>query len=153
MCLPDQFNFTTWNGLSNECVLSRVQGKGDTSGGCRCMINGKRCHTDCKYCHWTKSDEHLISSCKHCAINPLIRTCRTHTLVQETECLYSWLLRRRRTECYTNVSDWSNWRCLVWFILFLIYDDFTKCWLILWVQTKRQNKMLSSIMFYYLLLL
>ncbi|XP_026757337.2 uncharacterized protein LOC113517020 [Galleria mellonella] len=26
-------------------------GKGDTSGGCRCGIDGKRCHPSCGYCH------------------------------------------------------------------------------------------------------
>ncbi|XP_055634528.1 uncharacterized protein LOC129774693 [Toxorhynchites rutilus septentrionalis] len=26
-------------------------GKGDTSGGCRCGVNGKKCHPDCNYCH------------------------------------------------------------------------------------------------------
>ncbi|KAJ8729294.1 hypothetical protein PYW08_000875 [Mythimna loreyi] len=26
-------------------------GKGDTSGGCRCGVDGKRCHPSCGYCH------------------------------------------------------------------------------------------------------
>lgn len=26
-------------------------GKGDTSGGCRCGVDGKRCHPSCNYCH------------------------------------------------------------------------------------------------------
>ncbi|XP_015921199.2 uncharacterized protein [Parasteatoda tepidariorum] len=26
-------------------------GKGDTSGGCKCMVNGVRCHPKCSYCH------------------------------------------------------------------------------------------------------
>uniref|UniRef100_A0AAG5D9W2 RING-type domain-containing protein n=1 Tax=Anopheles atroparvus TaxID=41427 RepID=A0AAG5D9W2_ANOAO len=26
-------------------------GKGDTSGGCRCGVNGKQCHPNCKNCH------------------------------------------------------------------------------------------------------
>ncbi|XP_019561758.2 uncharacterized protein LOC109430168 [Aedes albopictus] len=26
-------------------------GKGDTSGGCRCGVDGKKCHPKCKYCH------------------------------------------------------------------------------------------------------
>lgn len=26
-------------------------GKGDTSGGCRCGVDGKRCHPDCTNCH------------------------------------------------------------------------------------------------------
>ncbi|GFS81130.1 ranBP-type and C3HC4-type zinc finger-containing protein 1 [Nephila pilipes] len=26
-------------------------GKGDTSGGCKCMLNGVRCHPKCSYCH------------------------------------------------------------------------------------------------------
>ena len=26
-------------------------GKGDTSGGCRCGLNGVKCHPDCKNCH------------------------------------------------------------------------------------------------------
>lgn len=26
-------------------------GRGDTSGGCRCGIDGKRCHPSCGYCH------------------------------------------------------------------------------------------------------
>ncbi|XP_058452225.1 uncharacterized protein LOC131430941 [Malaya genurostris] len=26
-------------------------GKGDTSGGCRCGVDGKKCHVDCNYCH------------------------------------------------------------------------------------------------------
>ncbi|GIX79718.1 ranBP-type and C3HC4-type zinc finger-containing protein 1 [Caerostris extrusa] len=27
-------------------------GKGDTSGGCKCMLNGVRCHPKCSYCHF-----------------------------------------------------------------------------------------------------
>ncbi|XP_044001582.1 ranBP-type and C3HC4-type zinc finger-containing protein 1-like [Aphidius gifuensis] len=27
------------------------QGKGDTSGGCRCGVNGKKCHVNCGNCH------------------------------------------------------------------------------------------------------
>lgn len=26
-------------------------GKGDTSGGCQCGINGVKCHPKCNYCH------------------------------------------------------------------------------------------------------
>lgn len=26
-------------------------GQGDISGGCRCKIDGKRCHPDCQNCH------------------------------------------------------------------------------------------------------
>ncbi|XP_062547961.1 uncharacterized protein LOC134213224 [Armigeres subalbatus] len=26
-------------------------GMGDTSGGCRCGVNGKKCHPECSYCH------------------------------------------------------------------------------------------------------
>ncbi|KAG8178906.1 hypothetical protein JTE90_017603 [Oedothorax gibbosus] len=26
-------------------------GRGDTSGGCKCMVNGVRCHPKCSYCH------------------------------------------------------------------------------------------------------
>lgn len=26
-------------------------GKGDTSDGCKCMVNGKKCHPKCDYCH------------------------------------------------------------------------------------------------------
>ncbi|XP_055614394.1 ranBP-type and C3HC4-type zinc finger-containing protein 1-like [Uranotaenia lowii] len=26
-------------------------GKGDTSGGCRCGVDGKKCHPECNYCH------------------------------------------------------------------------------------------------------
>lgn len=26
-------------------------GRGDTSGGCKCMVNGVRCHPKCNYCH------------------------------------------------------------------------------------------------------
>lgn len=26
-------------------------GRGDTSGGCRCGVDGKRCHPSCGYCH------------------------------------------------------------------------------------------------------
>ncbi|GIY62366.1 ranBP-type and C3HC4-type zinc finger-containing protein 1 [Caerostris darwini] len=29
-------------------------GKGDTSGGCKCMLNGVRCHPKCSYCHSIK---------------------------------------------------------------------------------------------------
>ena len=29
-----------------------LQGKGDTSGGCRCMADGRtKCHPLCNYCH------------------------------------------------------------------------------------------------------
>lgn len=27
------------------------RGTGDTSGGCRCGVNGKKCHINCNYCH------------------------------------------------------------------------------------------------------
>lgn len=27
-------------------------GKGDTSGGCQCGMNGVKCHPKCNYCHW-----------------------------------------------------------------------------------------------------
>lgn len=26
-------------------------GKGDTSGGCRCKVDGKKCHPSCGNCH------------------------------------------------------------------------------------------------------
>lgn len=26
-------------------------GKGDTSAGCKCGVNGKKCHEKCNYCH------------------------------------------------------------------------------------------------------
>lgn len=26
-------------------------GKGDTSGGCKCGLNGVKCHPQCNYCH------------------------------------------------------------------------------------------------------
>lgn len=32
-----------------DCCL--LQGKGDTSGGCRCGENGVKCHPRCNYCH------------------------------------------------------------------------------------------------------
>lgn len=28
-----------------------LKGKGDTSGGCRCGVNGIKCHPSCNYCH------------------------------------------------------------------------------------------------------
>lgn len=27
------------------------EGKGDTSAGCRCGVNGVKCHPKCNYCH------------------------------------------------------------------------------------------------------
>lgn len=27
------------------------KGHGDTSGGCQCRINGKKCHPNCRNCH------------------------------------------------------------------------------------------------------
>lgn len=38
------------------CIL---QGKGDTSGGCRCRVNNQACHPNCQNCHWGKhTNEH-----------------------------------------------------------------------------------------------
>jgi len=32
-----------------------LQGRNDTSGGCRCRVNGKKCHPHCRNCHWSKT--------------------------------------------------------------------------------------------------
>lgn len=29
-----------------------LQGRGDTSGGCRCRVNHQPCHPNCQNCHW-----------------------------------------------------------------------------------------------------
>jgi len=28
-----------------------LQGRGDTSGGCKCRVNQKKCHPHCRNCH------------------------------------------------------------------------------------------------------
>lgn len=33
------------------CWITLFQGKGDTSGGCRCQVGGVKCHPNCNYCH------------------------------------------------------------------------------------------------------
>ena len=34
-------------------LMCYLQGRGDTSGGCKCMIDGRtKCHKLCNYCHW-----------------------------------------------------------------------------------------------------
>ena len=36
-----------------------LQGHGDTSGGCRCRVDKKKCHPQCGNCHWqTAHAEH-----------------------------------------------------------------------------------------------
>lgn len=37
--------------LNIDRILGDSQGKGDTSGGCRCGENGVKCHPRCNYCH------------------------------------------------------------------------------------------------------
>ena len=33
-------------------LMCYLQGRGDTSGGCKCMIDGRtKCHKLCNYCH------------------------------------------------------------------------------------------------------
>ena len=32
--------------------ISWFQGTGDTSGGCKCRVNGQPCHPKCGNCHW-----------------------------------------------------------------------------------------------------
>ncbi|XP_025070028.1 ranBP-type and C3HC4-type zinc finger-containing protein 1-like [Alligator sinensis] len=36
---------------AHDDVAARQTGPGDTSGGCRCNVNGQRCHPHCQNCH------------------------------------------------------------------------------------------------------
>jgi len=38
-----------------------LQGRGDTSGGCRCRVGGKKCHPLCRNCHWSKT--YMCTTC------------------------------------------------------------------------------------------
>ncbi len=39
--------------MANLDLVLVPQGAGDTSGGCRCRVNGVLCHPRCQNCHWT----------------------------------------------------------------------------------------------------
>lgn len=42
------------------CIL---QGKGDTSGGCKCRVNNLPCHPNCQNCHWVKHTNDHTQTC------------------------------------------------------------------------------------------
>ena len=37
--------------IVNVKIFFEFQGKGDTTGGCKCGVNGIKCHAKCNYCH------------------------------------------------------------------------------------------------------
>ena len=41
-----------WHVWIHHLLFLSLQGHGDTSGGCRCRVNKKKCHPQCGNCHW-----------------------------------------------------------------------------------------------------
>ena len=53
------FPFALWKDWITFIIII-VQGRGDTSGGCKCMIDGRtKCHKNCNYCHWPNTDQQV----------------------------------------------------------------------------------------------
>lgn len=56
---------TRWNCEYDFFFCCTLQGRGDTSGGCRCQVNYKPCHPNCQNCHWGKhTNEHTHSAAR-----------------------------------------------------------------------------------------
>lgn len=77
--------FRVW---SSPSVLA-LQGRGDTSGGCRCRVNGHTCHPNCQNCHWEEDIVFLlffflvfflIQGNKHCYKYKCISESHKHNL-------------------------------------------------------------------------
>ncbi|KAH6944210.1 hypothetical protein HPB50_002277 [Hyalomma asiaticum] len=47
----DELDFNAPDGQEAKQTKEYLDGKGDTSAGCKCGVNGVKCHPKCNYCH------------------------------------------------------------------------------------------------------
>lgn len=58
------------NSKLNSGLFCSSQGRGDTSGGCKCRVNHQPCHPNCQNCHWCQATGErfmLSDGCKELA--------------------------------------------------------------------------------------